>query len=117
MVVQNVTTHGSLIIRTGNGNDRFIGRELNVGRLDVDTRTGNDVMLLTGPLTIRTSGVLAGGAGTNSAYVANPQTKLTVRRATSSLTASRAEELLDEVLSGLLPELDGIQPAQLVLAE
>lgn len=117
MVVQNVTTQGSLIIRSGNGNDRFIGRELNVGRLDVDTGAGNDVMVLTGPLTIRTSGVLNGGAGANSAYVANPQTKLTVRRATSSLTASRAEELLDEVLSGLLPELDGIQPAQLVLAE
>jgi len=117
MVVQNVTTQGSLIIRSGNGNDRFIGRELNVGRLDVDTGAGNDVMVLTGPLTIRTSGVLNGGAGSNSAYVANPQTKLAVRRATGSLTASRAEELLDEVLSGLLPELDGIQPAQIIMSE
>jgi hypothetical protein len=117
MVVQNVTTQGSLIIRSGIGNDRFIGRELNVGRLDVDTGAGNDVMVLTGPLTIRTSGVLNGGAGANSAYVANPQTKLAVRRATSSLTASRAEELLDEVLSGLLPELDGVQPFQMIMAE
>ena len=49
--------------------------------------------------------------------VANPQTKLAVRRATSSLTASRAEELLDEVLSGLLPELDGVQPFQIIMSE
>ena len=104
-------------VRSGNGNDQFIGRELNVGRLEVDTGAGNDVMVLTGPLTIRTSGVLNGGAGANSAYVANPQTKLAVRRATGSLTATRAEELLDEVLSGLLPELDGVQPLQAILSE
>ena len=116
-VLQNVNVSGKLTVRSGNGADRLIAQNLNVGRLDVDLGAGNDTIALGNQVTVRSGGTVTGGAGNNSVSIASTIPRLTVRRTSGGLTSAQVNAVLDEILSSVLVDLDLMQPSQMVLAE
>ena len=113
-VLQNMNVSGKLTVRSGNGADRLIAQNLNVGRLDVDLGAGNDTIALGNQVTVRSGGTVTGGAGNNSVSIASTIPRLTVRRTSSGLTSAQVNSVLDQILSSVLVDLDSMQSGRLM---
>jgi len=113
-VLQNMNVSGKLTVRSGNGADRLIAQNLNVGRLDVDLGAGNDTIALGNQVTVRSGGTVTGGAGNNSVSIASAIPRLTVRRTAGGLTSAQVNTVLDQILSSVLVDLDSLQSGRLM---
>jgi hypothetical protein len=100
--LRNVTVVGKLTVDSGTGNDHFAVSNMKAESVDINSGSGKDQLLI-GPGVVVTSGKVDGGSGGNKilSAVALPA-GVKVKSFSGALAAAEGDKIIADVFSELL---------------